>query len=351
LELSDKLLRAFTEVIRSNKPKEKKQNPTVMGTVVKNGLNIGVIIDGSTITTPAKTLVGVEDGDRVDVVIQNHKAVITGNHTNNAITRFGDVYITMSQDGVIVGKLDDQEQPTGASILIDPTAGVFRVVDADGYRLAEFGTTAQIGRDDTPHSITTDQDFRIIDANGNVLAVLGPLSKVKALDIEPDDGEYAILNVTAKDDQGNIAVSGRVTAAIGSRRFGLYDNRQETWLVYSDHSGNIYNRTTPIQLYSGSATPAQVSDTETYTNVNVSNLSRWNVIFARARVGGTYQNLTFVRGMPTELFLTHYNNGRLIRGGFKVDWANNRMQLRCVSGNSDDYQYVILYSVYGIVSN
>ena len=133
MELSDKLLRSFAEVIRSNKPKEKKQNPSVMGTVVKNGVNVGVIIDGSTITTPAKTLVGVEDGDRVDVVIQNHKAVITGNHTNNAITRFGDVYITMSQDGVIVGKLDDQEQPTGASILIDPTTGVFRVVDADGY--------------------------------------------------------------------------------------------------------------------------------------------------------------------------------------------------------------------------
>lgn len=349
MELSDKLLRSFAEVIRSNKPKEKKQNPSVMGTVQKNGLSIAVIIDGSTIATPATTLVGVEDGDRVDVVIQNHKAVITGNHTNNAITRFGDVYITMSQDGVIVGKLDDQEQPTGASILIDPTTGVFRVVDADGYKLAEFGTTAQIGRDDTPHSITTDQDFRIIDANGNVLAVLGPLSKVKALDIEPDDGEYAILNVTAKDDQGNIAVSGRVTAAIGSRRFGLYDNRQETWLVYSDQSGNIYNRTTPIQLYSGSASPSVVSDTETYTNVNISNLSRWDVIFARARVGGTYQNLTFVRGMPAELFLTHYNNGRLIRGGFKVDWTNNRMQLRCVSGNSDDYQYVVLYSVYGIV--
>lgn len=349
MELSDKLLRSFAEVIRSNKPKEKKQNPSVMGTVVKEGVNVSVIIDGSTIATPASTLVGVEDGDRVDVVIQNHKAVITGNHTNNAITRFGDVYITMSPDGIIVGKLDDQEQPTGASILIDPTTGSFKVVDADGYRLAEFGTTAQIGRDDMPHSITTDEDFRIIDASGNVLAVLGPSSKVKALDIEPDEGEYAILNVTAKDDQGNIAVSGRVTAAIGSRRFGLYDNRQEAWLVYSDQSGNIYNRTTPIQLYSGTASPSVVSDTETYTNVNISNLSRWDVIFARARVGGTYQNLTFVRGMPTELFLTHYNNGRLIRGGFKVDWTNNRMQLRCVSGNSDDYQYVVLYSVFGII--
>ena len=352
MELSDKLLRSFSEVIHSsNRPTEKKQNPAVMGTVHKEGLNVSVQIDGSSLYTPASTLVGVEDGDGVDVVIQNHKAVITGNHTNNAITRFGDVYVTMSQDGVIVGKLDEDEQPTGASILIDPATGVFRIVDADGDTLAQFGTDTQLGRTDRPHSITTAEDFQIIDANGYVLAILGASSKVKALDIEPDNGDYGILNITAKDGQGNAAVSGRLTAAIGSRRFGLYDNLQEAWLMYSDQNGNVYNRTTTIQLYSGSASPTIVSDSDTFTNVNVSGLNNWAVVFARARVGGTFLNLTFVRGMTTEQTLTHYNNGRLIRGGFKVDWSNNRMQIRCISGNSDDYQYVTLYSVYGLILN
>ena len=66
MNLSDKLLRSFSDII--NTPKEstkRKQNTTVYGTVVKNENGVSVIIDGSTIATPASYLVDIEDGDRV----------------------------------------------------------------------------------------------------------------------------------------------------------------------------------------------------------------------------------------------------------------------------------------------
>lgn len=145
MQLSDKLIQSFSEVIKSSAPKEKKQNPTVMGTVTNTEGGVLVQIDGSTIKTPATTLVGVEVGDRVDVLIQNHRAVITGNRTAPAITRYGKTYTKLTDDGLIVGVLDDNDQPVGGYLLVNPNTGAFQVISPNGDVLASFGTTAAIG--------------------------------------------------------------------------------------------------------------------------------------------------------------------------------------------------------------
>lgn len=160
MELSEKLLRSFSDIIKSSAPKEKKQNPTVMGTVTDTEGGVFVQIDGSTIKTPAVTLVGVEVGDRVDVLIQNHRAVITGNRTAPAITRYGKTYTKLTDDGLIVGVLDDNDQPTGIYLLvhpddenpenvgfkvIDPVKKALAPNDPDAGVLASFGTVATIG--------------------------------------------------------------------------------------------------------------------------------------------------------------------------------------------------------------
>ncbi len=357
MNISDKLLRSFSEIIntRNDTPK-RKQNVTVLGTVVKEGDNVSVKIDGSDISTPAKGLVGVDNGDRVDVLIENHKAIITANHTSPAITKFGDVYVTMSPDGIIVGKLDEDEQPTGASILIDPTTGDFKVVDADGNALAKFGLNAQIGRSDRPHSITTENAFQIVDSEGNVLAAFGGNTSIKQLrseriDVIPPNGTAGNIVATAYDDNGNLVASTRLLANPTTKRAGLYDSITGKWIIFAEPGGDIKARITPIQLYSGTIHPRVISaDDDKYTAVSVPGLSQWTMVTAYCRVGLNYQHLTFVRGGPLESYMTYYNRVSDVttRGGFKVDWANNRMQIRGLMG--DDTDMIGLYYVYGILT-
>ena len=109
-------------------------------------------------------MVDIEDGDRVDVLIQNHKAVITGNHTTPAITRMGDVYVQPTDEGLVVGQLDDSGEPTGAYLLVSPTQTV--VYNSDKNAIARFGATSQIGLDNAVHTQTTASGYRVLDANG-----------------------------------------------------------------------------------------------------------------------------------------------------------------------------------------
>lgn len=355
MNISDKLLRSFSDIIntRNDTPK-KKQNATVLGTVVKEGENVSVKIDGSDISTPAAALVGVDNGDRVDVLIENHKAIITANHTSPAITKFGDVYVTMSHDGVIVGKLDEDEQPTGASILIDPTTGEFRVVDADGTALAKFGQIAQIGREDRPHSITTESAFQIVDGSGNVLATFGGNTIIKALqservDIRPQNGEGGNVVVSSYDANGTLAASTRLHTNPTSGRGGLYDSMSGKWVIFAESNGDIKARITPVRLYSNAVHPRVISADEVYTNVPVPGLSQWSMVVAYCRVGLNYQFLTFVRGGPAESYMTSYSRSSNVttRGSFRADWTNNRMRIRGLQG--DDVEIITLYNVYGLL--
>lgn len=160
MQLSDKLIRSFSDVINSSTPKKEKQNSTVMGTVKQaSDSGITVTIDGSDIDTPATTLVGVEQGDRVDILIQQHRAVITGNRSRPAITKYKNVYTALTDDGLVVGVLDDNDEPIGGYLLVDPNTGAFQVMSPNGDVLASFGTTAAIG---------TTGDNRVVIQNDGV---------------------------------------------------------------------------------------------------------------------------------------------------------------------------------------
>jgi hypothetical protein len=80
--LSADLISQFVKITKDTLPKHK--STTVYGTVVKEGTNVSVQIDGSEgrLTPIAPTTTDVENGDRVSVSITNHVAVITGNLTS-----------------------------------------------------------------------------------------------------------------------------------------------------------------------------------------------------------------------------------------------------------------------------
>lgn len=77
--LSRDLVKSFAEVV--NEPKQKEPVRYVRGTITGKGDAKYVQLDGSTVVTPISEVVDAQEGDRVLVSIENHRAVIVGNFT------------------------------------------------------------------------------------------------------------------------------------------------------------------------------------------------------------------------------------------------------------------------------
>lgn len=77
MELDKSLIKEFVQA--TNDSETKPQNTYLRGTVIKNSGGKYVQLDGSTTATPISEIVDVEEGDRVLVSIENHKATIIGN--------------------------------------------------------------------------------------------------------------------------------------------------------------------------------------------------------------------------------------------------------------------------------
>ncbi len=78
LGLSDELISQFVKITNDSQKRAKKET-IVYGVIVKENDETYVKIDGSDEKTPISTTTGVNDGDRVTVMIKNHNAIVTGN--------------------------------------------------------------------------------------------------------------------------------------------------------------------------------------------------------------------------------------------------------------------------------
>lgn len=82
MSLDKKVIKDFVAAVNK---KEETKTPTILtGTVHRDGGTVSVKIDGSESLTPVSTVINVEDGERVTVIIENHKAMITGNLSSPA---------------------------------------------------------------------------------------------------------------------------------------------------------------------------------------------------------------------------------------------------------------------------
>lgn len=77
--LSRDLVKSFAEVV--NEPKQKEPVRYVRGTITGKGDAKYVQLDGSAVATPISEVVDAQEGDRVLVSIENHRAIIVGNFT------------------------------------------------------------------------------------------------------------------------------------------------------------------------------------------------------------------------------------------------------------------------------
>ena len=79
MSLSHDIISEFVKVTNNNK--EKPKEGIVYATIVQGSDGKYVKIDGSDLLTPADTTTDIEDGERVTVMIKDHKATVTGNVT------------------------------------------------------------------------------------------------------------------------------------------------------------------------------------------------------------------------------------------------------------------------------
>ena len=95
---------------------KKPAKTTVRGTVNIVGNDTYVILDGSESITPVTTTVGVNDGDRVIVDLDNHSAVVTGNETSNAIDETG--FYKLLEDGSLDINVNNLNVDAGGSVMV-----------------------------------------------------------------------------------------------------------------------------------------------------------------------------------------------------------------------------------------
>ena len=101
------------------------------------------------------------------------------------------------------------------------------------------------------------------------------------------------------------------------------------------------------QIYSTKVTAADVSTTYKYTTISA--LANWNMVVMHVTVHNTQQNLVFMRPFQGGQLLSDTpTSTAYIRGGYVVDWANNRVGVRCVNGTTAQVATVYFDYVYGI---
>lgn len=102
MSLPNNLISEFVRITNDNE--KPKTESTAYGTIVKDGSNTYVKLDGSDILTPTTTTADAQNGERVTVLIKNHTATVTGNISSPA-ARTGDVQQLGEDNIAINGKL------------------------------------------------------------------------------------------------------------------------------------------------------------------------------------------------------------------------------------------------------
>lgn len=134
--LSRSLIKSFVKA--TNDSSDNHASTSVRGTAVVTDDKKYVRLDSSEQLTPISEATDVQNGDRVLVTIEDHVATVIGNYTCPASSRTASNYLKHTNDGLLLGELDEDGNPKGMSSLMAP--GVYYVVDADGNRLASFSS-------------------------------------------------------------------------------------------------------------------------------------------------------------------------------------------------------------------
>lgn len=127
-------------------------------------------------------------------------------------------------------------------------------------------------------------------------------------------------------------------------------NWGSTWTQIANQS-NVTALTNKVVKNVLSTTTTYANETaETYNNLTISGLSDYAVVLVNVDCANLRQTLTFVNGDTDPQYLYEINGNNKIRGGYSVDWANNRVRVRYLSASGAyTYQNVYFSKVVGFI--
>lgn len=170
MELSDSILKDFADAVNGGSemtPSDTQHLYATVTRVVEDDL-VYVRLNGAELETPAKTLVEVGVNDLVMCTMRVHTLTIIGNVSYPALTRVGPVYMTLTAEGLLIGKLNSENQPIDGYIIVGTNGS--SIYNIDGNMLAAFGVTAQVGMTTKSHVVTTDSGVEIRNGSNKILA-------------------------------------------------------------------------------------------------------------------------------------------------------------------------------------
>lgn len=191
MELQDNVLKAFADAVNGSGNTSSDGKTFYAKVVRKDGDTVYVRLSGAdeSIETPAISMVEVGKDDIVMVRMKAHKATIIGNISFPALTRVGEIFITLTEDGLVVGKLDPVTNlPTGTHILI--TDEDFQLIAEDNETiLAKFGANVELGANGNVRSTITSQGLKVFNASGTMIAQFGATAQ-----IGPSNSAHVVIN-------------------------------------------------------------------------------------------------------------------------------------------------------------
>ena len=158
-------------------------------------------------------------------------------------------------------------------------------------------------------------------------------------------GELKVTSTNARvtvQSSGGYA-RGRMEATSGGD-FGLYDTKNSKWLIRADTKGKphiSFGQLTAINTAKVACTGVGTS----YQYTTFADLANFDVVAVLFSVHEEVRLLFFVRGETIERSVTTYPSAGKFRGTIFVDWANNRIAMRCINaGTSNTYANLVNFT-------
>ena len=399
MELQDNVLKAFADAVNSSGDTSSDGNTFYATVVRKDGDTVYIRLSGAdeSTETPAISMVEVGKDDIVMVRMKAHKATIIGNISFPALTRVGDVYITLTKDGLVVGKLDPKTNlPTGTHVLI--TDKEFQLIGEDNKTiLARFGAEVVVGSSSAPHVIINGSNMIFYNASGaEVLRAGFGTSNWNSYKGIETQGSIVANNGRIMSYISSDSANGRVTAGSGAliapnasggwpiperdieliasqTWVGLHShNNPYGWVVWYNlndkrtylysHLSGTTNKTVAVSdllrggvgnLWNGIL--EAVSGSTGWNQQAISSLENWDVVLVRVRCGDVYTGIVISRANTGATFTVRdYNythNGTkydALTTNVKVDFNAREVAVARGTGPDDTTLYRVT-SVAGII--
>lgn len=205
--LSNDLISQFVKATKDDKKVSKET--TMYGTVVYDG-RAYVKLDGSDLLTPVSTTAGMQDGERVTVLIKDHTAIVTGNVSSPA-ARTGDV-----QD--VVDEISEFEILMAYKISTDELTAINASIESlrvAAAKITDLETvTALIESLEAKYAnleYVTAEDVEALNADiENLQAIFGEFENVSTEDLEAVNAE--IENLTTYNANFTYVSADKLTA-------------------------------------------------------------------------------------------------------------------------------------------